>query len=664
MGRKEKMAKAAEAQMNAELNASVAETLSEAAQKDLRPAAMGKGEEQLFEKKMTKEEKKALQAQKKAEREAKKKGVPITEVEVKSTSSANGKANDNGKADVESAADLGPTGPGALDTCVCTGVLTTRKDSRDVKLEQFSISVHGKQLFDDCTFELNYGRRYGLIGLNGSGKSTLLSVLAARMVEIPEHLDIWHLHTEARPSDRSAIEAVIDVVRDEQKRLEALEERVLEEEGGDSPMLEVIYEKLEKLDPATFEKRAGELLHGLGFTQQQMAKKTKDMSGGWRMRVALAQALFAGPSVLLLDEPTSHLDLEACVWLETHLASYSKCLVVISSSPDFLNAVCTHTVRLHDQTLSYYGGGYDVFTRVLADEEAILMKRYEKQQADVEKLTAFVAKNKANGVASSAKSKQKVLDKVAETAVARPQVREPTLRFRFPEASRVAPPVLPFDAVSFSYSGRSEEYLYHDVSFGVDFDSRIALVGPNGCGKSTLLKLMAGELTPTEGSVKKSPHVPIGRYHQHSADVLEPDLSPLAFMRKTFPPEKVRRSEEVWRSFLANFGFSTELQNAPIRGLSGGQKARLVFAVIAMAPSGILLLDEPTNGLDTDAVDGLAEAVNNFQGGVVLVSHNFQLISQVAKEIWVCEDRTVRRYDGTIQDYKKALAKKMGMYKV
>lgn len=266
--------------MNAELDSSTADRIAEIANKDLRPAAMGKGEVQLFEKKLSKEEKKALAAQKKAEREAKKKAAN-GEASDGDDGSGGEDGKDRGadkstkgkgkKGDAEAAAEAAAAAPpGALHTCVCTGVLTSRKDSRDVKIENFSISVHGKQLFDDCTFELNYGRRYGMIGLNGSGKSTLLSVLAARMVEIPEHLDIWHLHEEAKPSDRSAIESVIDVVRDEQLRLEKLEEHIIETQGGDSPALNDIYEKLEKLDPSTFEKRAGELLNGLGFTQTQV----------------------------------------------------------------------------------------------------------------------------------------------------------------------------------------------------------------------------------------------------------------------------------------------------------------------------------------------------------------------------------------------------------
>jgi len=427
---------------------------------------------------------------------------------------------------------------------------------------------------------------------------------------------------------------------------------------------QVIYDRLGELNAE--EPRARKILAGLGFADHlvPMDRQTKHMSGGWRMRVSLAKALFAAPMLLLLDEPTNHLDLEACVWLEEHLSTYSKCLFVISHSQDFLNTVCTHTVWLTQKTLTYYGGNYDSFVKVVSEQERIKMKLYEKQQADIKKLQDFVRVNKANGAAATAQSKDKVLEKVLSEAVEKPKMRELSLEFEFKETTRLAPPVMPFDNVCFSYSGKKEDYLYENLSLAVDYDSRVALVGPNGCGKSTLVKLMSGELQPTEGDIKPNSHLTLGKYHQHSTEVLEMDTPLLDFMKKQFPPPECKRTEEVWRAFLSRFGFTSSQQVSPIGMLSDGQKSRVVFAMLSMKKSGILLLDEPTNHLDVDAVDGLALAIKNFDGGVVLVSHDFRLIDQVANEIWVCENKGVRKYEGSIHDYKKELAKKMAEHKV
>ena len=547
-----------------------------------------------------------------------------------------------------------------------TGVLASTQAARDVKIDAFSVSVGGKSLVSDCHLELTQGCRYGLLGDNGAGKSNVLSAIAQREIPVPKHISCFHLHEEAPPTDLSGVQAVINHVVEEVERLEAMSEALLEEFGPEDERLEAINDRLSELDPVGAEPRARKILSGLGFADHlvPMDRATKHMSGGWRMRVSLAQALFAAPELLLLDEPTNHLDLEACVWLEEHLSTYPKCLLVVSHSQDFLNAVCTHTVWLTNGTLKYYGGNYGNFVATVAEEERLQLKVYEKQQADMEKLSKFVEVNKANGVASSAKSKKKVLGKLEDDAVDKPKLREPTLTFKFPDCSRLAPPVLPFDNVSFSYSGKKEDHLYEKLDIGVDCDSRIALVGPNGCGKSTLLKLMSGELTPTEGSVKRHQHCALGLYHQHSTEILDLDMAILPFMRKQFPPSVVKRSEEVWRSYLAQFGFSQEQQTSPMGMLSDGQRSRVVFAMLAMKEHTVLLLDEPTNHLDVDAVDGLAAAIKGFGGGVVLVSHDFRLIDQVANEIWVCEGKGVRRYDGSIHEYKKELAKKMAKHKV
>lgn len=547
-----------------------------------------------------------------------------------------------------------------------TGVLASERTSYDVKFEAFSMQVGGNQLVNDTSIELTKGCRYGLIGENGSGKSNILASIAQRDVPLPDFIDVFHLHEEAKPTEQTAVEAVVGHIVEEAERLQTFADKIMEECGAEDERISAIYERIEELDPAGSEPRARKILSGLGFADRlvPMDRKTKHMSGGWRMRVSLAKALFAAPSLLLLDEPTNHLDLEACVWLEDHLSTYNKCLLVVSHSQDFLNAVCTHTVWLQNSTLKYYGGNYASFCKIVEEEERVQMRMYEKQQADIDKLETFCRVNRANGVAQSAKSKKKVLEGLQDDAIDKPTLRAPTLTFTFQECSKLEPPVLPFDNVSFSYSGKAEDYLYTKLDLAVDCDSRVALVGPNGCGKSTLMKMMSGELSPTEGTIQKHQHLIMGQFHQHSADILENDLSPLGFLKKLFPPAVIRRTEEVWRSYLDMFGFTSKQMTTEIGMLSDGQKSRLVFAVLAMKPYNILLLDEPTNHLDVDAVDGLASAIKAFKGGVVLVSHDFRLIDQVCNEIWVCDNKTVQKYDGSIHQYKRMLARKMSTYKL
>ena len=544
-----------------------------------------------------------------------------------------------------------------------TGVLASNPSSADTKIEKFSVTVAGQCLLDDATLELNVGTRYGFIGQNGSGKTNVLNAIALREIPVPDHVDLYHLHAEAEPTDRTAVEAVVDHVTDEIKRLEQAQDLIIETSGVEDERLEVINDRLAELDPDTFEFEARKILSGLGFSNKTvpMERQTKDMSGGWRMRVSLAKALFAAPTLLLLDEPTNHLDLEACVWLEEHLSHYKKCLLVVSHSQDFLNMVCNKIVWLHDFDLKYYSGNYQTFCTQVEAEEKIQLKLYEKQQADMAKLADYVEANHANGKAKSAASKDKVLTKIKSEAVTKPKLKENTFTFEFPDCDKLPSPVLPFDSVCFAYSGEKTDYLYENLDIGVDCDSRIALVGPNGCGKSTLLKLMAGELRPTKGDVKPHPSLLIGRYNQHSAEQLDPEKTVFGFFKSTYPNStSFKRTDEFWRAWLDRFGLDTKMQNTKIGCLSDGQKSRIVFAMINMRNPNLLLLDEPTNHLDVDAIDGLANAIIKFNGGVVLVSHDFRLIDQVADTIWVCEDRKVSKWTGTIREYKTKLAKAMG----
>jgi len=354
------------------------------------------------------------------------------------------------------------------------------------------------------------------------------------------------------------------------------------------------------------------------------------------------------------------LDLEACVWLEEHLKTYRKCLVIVSHSQDFLNGVCTHIIWLTQNKLTYYTGNYDTFVKTVGEQEVVQMKKYEKEQEDIKHLKSFIAScgTYANLV-KQAKSKQKILDKMEEDGLTQPVHRERTFDFQFPECEKLPPPVLPFVQACFSYNGK-KPYLYTNLEFGVDCDSRIALVGPNGAGKSTLLKLMTGELQPSAGNITRHSHISIGRYHQHSMDQLDDDATVLEFFQKTFPETPTfKRSEEEWRAYIGRYGLTGKQQSTKIGMLSDGQKCRIVYGLICMGRPNMLLLDEPTNHLDIEAIDSLARAINQFKGGLVLVSHDFRLIDQVADQIWVCEKGKVTPWKDGIRAYKKMLVSKV-----
>lgn len=541
-----------------------------------------------------------------------------------------------------------------LNHRTCTGNLASKPKDRDVKITAFSLSYHGKVLISETELELNHGRRYGLIGQNGSGKSTFLECLAAREVPIPDPIDIYHLSEEAEPSELSALEAVVHIAKMEIQKLEAEADRVMEEQGPESELLQLIYERLDELDPNVLETRAGELLAGLGFTKTQVQKKTKDLSGGWRMRVSLARALLVSPALLLLDEPTNHLDIEACVWLEEYLAKYPHTLVVISHSQDFLNGVCTNIINLTHQKLIYYGGNYDQFVKTKQDLEIDQMKRYHKQQDEIQHIKSFIAScGTYSNLVRQAKSRQKILDKMEADGLVEKVKEEKKFNFYFPDCEKLPPPVLQITGVSFSYNGLKKDYLYQNLDLSVDMDSRVALVGPNGAGKSTLLKLMVGDLEPCEGMVRRNPHLRIGRYHQHSVDQLDLDATPLDFMRSKY--EHLKMEEVAWRQQIGKFGITGYAQSTPIGQLSDGQKSRLVFCCMSLNTPHLIVLDEPTNHLDMECIDSLADAISNFAGGMVLVSHDFRLIRQVAKVIWICDKKTVAPFKGDIQDYKKSI---------
>merc|ERR1711953_728372 len=463
---------------------------------------------------------------------------------------------------------------------------------------------------------------------NGCGKSTLMAVLGNREVPIQEHIDIHYLAREMPASEKTALECVMEADEERIKLEKLAEELATCEDDESQEYLMSVYERLDDIGAETAKARAANILHGLQFDAGMQQKQCKDFSGGWRMRIALARALFLRPHLLLLDEPTNHLDLEACVWLEEELKTYKQILVIISHSQDFMNGVCSQVIHLDQQKLQYFGGNYDAFVRTRAELQENQAKRYQWEQDQIAHMKNYIARfgHGSAKLARQAQSKEKTLAKMVAGGLTEKVKSDRTVSFNFLSCGELPPPVIMIENVSFRYN-ENTPHIYKNLEFGLDLDSRLALVGPNGAGKSTLLKLVYGELIPTEGMVRRNNHLKIGRYHQHLHELLEMDLSPLDYMMKKFPEVKER---DEMRKIIGRYGITGKQQTAPIKQLSDGQRCRVVFAWLAWQTPHMLLLDEPTNHLDMDTIDSLAEAINNYEGGLVLVSHDFRLINQVA----------------------------------
>ncbi|XP_038535207.1 ATP-binding cassette sub-family F member 1 isoform X5 [Canis lupus familiaris] len=538
------------------------------------------------------------------------------------------------------------------------------ENASDIKLEKFSISAHGKELFVNADLYIVAGRRYGLVGPNGKGKTTLLKHISNRALSIPPNIDVLLCEQEVVADETPAVQAVL---RADTKRLKLLEEeRRLQrqlEQGDDTAAerLEKVYEELRATGAAAAEAKARRILAGLGFDPEMQNRPTQKFSGGWRMRVSLARALFMEPTLLMLDEPTNHLDLNAVIWLNNYLQGWRKTLLIVSHDQGFLDDVCTDIIHLDAQRLHYYRGNYMTFKKMYQQKQKELLKQYEKQEKKLKELKAggkstkqAEKQTKEALTRKQQKCRRKNQDEDSQEApelLKRP--KEYTVRFTFPNPPPLSPPVLGLHGATFGYEGQKP--LFKNLDFGIDMDSRICIVGPNGVGKSTLLLLLTGKLTPTRGEMRKNHRLKIGFFNQQYAEQLRMEETPTEYLQRGFnlPYQDARKC-------LGRFGLESHAHTIQICKLSGGQKARVVFAELACREPDVLILDEPTNNLDIESIDALGEAINEYKGAVIVVSHDARLITETNCQLWVVEEQSVSQIDGDFEDYKREVLEALG----
>ncbi|KZP15225.1 hypothetical protein FIBSPDRAFT_833190 [Athelia psychrophila] len=537
-----------------------------------------------------------------------------------------------------------------------------KNKSKDIHLPSIDVNFGSNRILTGATLTLAHGRRYGLIGRNGIGKSTLLRHVAMREVPIPAHITILFVEQEIIGDDTRAIDSVLtaDVWRDhllkEETSLNA-KLTALEGEGDDKRFVDAreeaevrladVHASLSDMDAASGPARAAALLAGLGFNEEDQQRPTRSFSGGWRMRLALARALFVKPALLLLDEPSNHIDLNALAWLEDYLQTWPGTLLVVSHDRAFLDAVATDIVHQHSGRLDYYKGNFTQFYSTKSDRDLNARKEYDNQMDYRKHLQAFIDRWRYNANrAAQAQSRIKILEKLPDLEA--PEEDE-TENFKFPETEKISPPLLQMSEVTFGYT--PEKIILNHVNIDVGLDSRIAIVGANGAGKSTLIKVLTGELSPQAGYVNRNGRLRVGYFSQHHVDTLIPTMNPVQFLASKFPG----KSEQEYRQHLGNFQISGMTGLQSIATLSGGQKSRVAFAVLSLQQPHILLLDEPTNHLDIEGLDALMLALKVWNGGVIIISHDERFITTVANELWVCGDGTVSKFAGDVQGYKNLI---------
>ncbi|KPL69730.1 glycosyl transferase family 1 [Erythrobacter sp. SG61-1L] len=506
-----------------------------------------------------------------------------------------------------------------------------------------TVRLGGRTILDRASAAIPPGGRVGLIGRNGAGKSTLMKAMIGALdpdegeIEMPRRTRLGYIAQEAPSGTITPEQAVLAA---DVERAQLLEES---ETCTDPHRLGDIHDRLLAIDAYSAPSRAARILIGLGFDEEMQSRPLDSFSGGWKMRVALAALLFSQPDVLLLDEPSNHLDLEATLWLENFLKSYPATLVVISHERDLLNNVVDHILHLQGGKLTLYPGGYDSFERQRAERAAQLAAAKASQDAQRARLQDYVARNSARAsTAKQAQSRAKMLAKMQPIAAL---IDDPSLSFDFPDPGELRPPLISLDLASVGYT--EEKPVLRRLNLRIDPDERIALLGRNGNGKTTLARLLAAQLTPMEGAMHASGRMKVGYFTQYQVEELATDATPLEHMTRAMEGH----SPAAVRAQLGRFGFSGNRATTLVGQLSGGERARLALALITRDAPHMLILDEPTNHLDVDAREALVQALNDYSGAVILISHDRHMVELTADRLVLVDDGTAKDYSGSMEDY-------------
>ena len=513
-----------------------------------------------------------------------------------------------------------------------------------LNLNGITVRLGGRTILDRATAALPPYGRVGLIGRNGAGKSTLMKVMIGSLeaddgsLDMPKGTRIGYIAQEAPAGDSTPFDTVL--AADTERAALMIES---EQEGLDPDRMAEVHERLIAIDAYTAPARASRILVGLGFDEEMQGKPLDSFSGGWKMRVALASLLFSQPDLLLLDEPSNHLDLEATLWLENFLKGYPAMMVVISHERDLLNNVVDHILHLDNGQVTLYSGGYDSFERQRAERAAQLAAAKASQDAQRAKLQEYVARNSARAsTAKQAQSRAKALARMQPIAA---MAEDPTLSFDFPSPEELKPPLVTLDLASVGYTAGKP--ILERLNLRIDPDDRIALLGRNGNGKTTLARLLAAQLTPMEGAMSSSGKMRVGYFTQYQVEELDGDDTPLEHMTQ----QMKGASPGAVRAQLGRFGFSGAKATTKVGKLSGGERARLALALITRDAPHMLILDEPTNHLDVDAREALVQALNEYEGTVVLVSHDRHMLELTADRLVLVDNGTATEFSGTIEDY-------------